>query len=189
MPLIIGPTVRYAGRPVYVGRYGRCFRCPLLEPDIRAALEVFPLPPINDETLPIMRPALAAPGPELSHRVVRSVVHAPSAAGAPDVALRLHRPKGAACALPCLVWMHGGGLVGMFRSGRCRQSARQHVRGVLRPARGPRCANSRRRGHRHRRRTGGAFSVFRGWRRTSRCADSPRAAEYLEYGRRGLIRR
>ena len=83
----------------------------LLEPDIRAALEMFPLPPINDDTLPIMRPALAAPGPELSDRVVRSVVHAPGAAGAPDVALRLHRPKGAAGALPCLVWMHGGGLV------------------------------------------------------------------------------
>ena len=31
----------------------------------RAALEVFPLPPINDETLPIMRPALAAPGPRV----------------------------------------------------------------------------------------------------------------------------
>ena len=83
----------------------------LLDPDIRAALELFPFPPINDETLPIMRPALAAPGPELSDRVVRSVVHAPGAAGSPDVALHVHRPADAVGDLPCLVWMHGGGLV------------------------------------------------------------------------------
>ncbi len=83
----------------------------LLDPDIRAALELFPFPPINAETLPIMRPALAAPGPELSDRVVRSVVHAPGAAGSPDVALHVHRPAGATGPLPCLVWMHGGGLV------------------------------------------------------------------------------
>ena len=83
----------------------------LLDPDIRAGLELFPFPPINADTLPIMRPALAAPGPELSNRVVRSVVHAPGADGAPDVALRVHRPAAATGALPCLVWMHGGGLV------------------------------------------------------------------------------
>lgn len=83
----------------------------LLDPDIRAALELFPFPPINDETLPIMRPALAAPGPELSDRVVRSIVHAPGAAGSPDVALHVHQPADAVGDLPCLVWMHGGGLV------------------------------------------------------------------------------
>ena len=83
----------------------------LLDPDIRAALELFPFPPINTDTLPLMRPALAAPGPELSDRVVRSVVHAPGAAGSPDVALHVHRPAGSTGPLPCLVWMHGGGLV------------------------------------------------------------------------------
>ena len=83
----------------------------LLDPEIRATLELFPFPPINDETLGIMRPALAAPGPELTARVTRSVVHAPGPDGAPDVELRVHRPEGATGALPCLVWMHGGGLV------------------------------------------------------------------------------
>lgn len=83
----------------------------LLDPDIRTALELFPFPPINDDTLPIMRPALAAPGPELPDRVTRSVVDAPGPAGAPTVALRVHRPAGTTGALPCIVWMHGGGLV------------------------------------------------------------------------------
>jgi acetyl esterase/lipase len=83
----------------------------LLDPEIRAALELFPFPAIDDNTLPVMRPALAAPGAELSDRVTRSLVHAPGAAGSPDVALRIHRPAGATGALPCLVWMHGGGLV------------------------------------------------------------------------------
>ncbi len=83
----------------------------LLDPEIRATLELFPFPPINDDTLGIMRPALAAPGPELTARVTRSVVHAPGPDGAPDVELRVHRPEGATGALPCLVWMHGGGLV------------------------------------------------------------------------------
>ncbi len=83
----------------------------LLDPEIRATLELFPFPPINDDTLAIMRPALAAPGPELTTRVTRSVVRAPGPDGAPDVELRVHRPEGATGALPCLVWMHGGGLV------------------------------------------------------------------------------
>ena len=83
----------------------------LLDPEIRAVLEMFPFPPINDDTLALMRPALAAPGPELTDRVTRSVVHAPGLGGAPDVALRVHRPTEATGALPCLVWMHGGGLV------------------------------------------------------------------------------
>lgn len=83
----------------------------LLDPDIRAALELFSFPPINAETLSIMRPALGAPGPELSDRVVRTVVHAPGTAGSPDVVLRVHRPASATGTLACLVWMHGGGLV------------------------------------------------------------------------------
>lgn len=100
-----------APEAVYVGGMDADAVARLLDPDIRAALELFPFPPINADTLPIMRPALAAPGPELSDRVVRSVVHAPGTAGTPDVALHVHRPAGATGPLPCLVWMHGGGLV------------------------------------------------------------------------------
>ena len=97
--------------PVYVGSMDAASVARLLDPDIRAALELFPFPPINEETLPIMRPALAAPGPDLSDRVVRTILHAPGIGGSPDVVLRVHRPATATGALPCLVWMHGGGLV------------------------------------------------------------------------------
>ena len=188
MPLIIGPTVRYGGRTRFtLAGMDAASVARLLEPDIRAALEVFPLPPINDETLPIMRPALAAPGPELSDRVVRSVIHAPSAAGAPDVARRLHRPKGARwrTAVSCVDARRRAGRdvpiwpVPTVRSPtRFAEYSGPHEDLDVRTHVGGRG-----------RRTGGASSVFRRRRRTSRCADSPRAAEYWEYGRRGLIRR
>ena len=97
--------------PVYVGSMDAASVARLLDPDICAALELFPFPPITEETLPIMRPALAAPGPDLSDRVVRTILHAPGIGGSPDVVLRVHRPATATGALPCLVWMHGGGLV------------------------------------------------------------------------------
>jgi hypothetical protein len=60
----------------------------LLDADIRAALELFPFPPINDDTRAMMRPALAAPGKELTDRVIRLVVHAPGPTGSPDIALQ-----------------------------------------------------------------------------------------------------
>lgn len=98
--------------PVYVGAMDAASVSRLLDADISALLEQFPFPPINDDTLAVMRDALAAPYTgELSDRVVRSTILVPGPAGSPDVALRVHRPADAAGPLPCLIWMHGGGLV------------------------------------------------------------------------------
>jgi acetyl esterase/lipase len=47
----------------------------------------------------------------LSDDVDRSEVLVPGPAGAPEVALRIHRPKGVDGDLPCVYWMHGGGMV------------------------------------------------------------------------------
>ena len=105
-------TVRSEGRTRFTfGTMDAASVSRLLDADIRAVLELFPFPAINTETLPIMRSALAAPGPELSDGVIRSIVHIPGAAGSPQIALRVHRPARATGALACLVWMHGGGLV------------------------------------------------------------------------------
>lgn len=43
--------------------------------------------------------------------VERSNLTIPGAAGAPEVLLRVYRPVGQSHALPCLVWIHGGGYV------------------------------------------------------------------------------
>ncbi len=85
----------------------------LLDPAAAAALEAFPLDlgALSDETLPAIREALAQlPVPELSDAVTRTDHEV---AGSGGVVVRVHRPVGAApdAALPCVYWMHGGGLV------------------------------------------------------------------------------
>jgi acetyl esterase/lipase len=47
----------------------------------------------------------------LSDAVERRDYRVPGPPGAPDVAVRVHRPRNAGPALPCLVSMHGGGYV------------------------------------------------------------------------------
>ena len=84
-----------------------------LDPDIRAALEVAPFPPISAETLEAVRigrySQVDIEG--LSTSVTRTSVSVPGPEGSPEVSLRIHRPADATGLLPCLVWMHGGGLV------------------------------------------------------------------------------
>jgi acetyl esterase/lipase len=83
----------------------------LLDPDAAAALEAFPLDlgTLSDATLPEIRAAMAAfPAVELSDRVARTDHVVPGAEG---VVVRVHRPIGVAGELPCVYWMHGGGLV------------------------------------------------------------------------------
>lgn len=85
----------------------------LIDPEAAAALAAFPLDlgALSDATLPGIRAAMASlPAPELSERVRRSQ-HA--IGGADDVVVRVHRPVDAdpQAALPCLYWIHGGGLV------------------------------------------------------------------------------
>jgi acetyl esterase/lipase len=81
----------------------------LLDPDAATALADFPLDlgSLSDETLPQIRAAMAALPPlELSDRVTRVDHQTPD-----GVVVRLHRPVGVEGALPCVYWMHGGGLV------------------------------------------------------------------------------
>ncbi|MFN0090427.1 MAG: alpha/beta hydrolase [Acidimicrobiales bacterium] len=81
----------------------------LLDPDAAEALAAFPLDlgALSDETLPEVRAALAAmPAVELSDRVERVDHQTPG-----GVVVRVHRPVDAEGALPCVYWMHGGGLV------------------------------------------------------------------------------
>jgi acetyl esterase/lipase len=84
-----------------------------LDPDIRAALQAAPFPPINEETLPAVRASrysqVDVEG--LSAAVTRVSVSVPGPDSSPEVSLRIHRPADAHGRLPCLVWMHGGGLV------------------------------------------------------------------------------
>jgi acetyl esterase/lipase len=84
---------------------------PLLDPDVVAALAVlnFDSGRLSDRTLPKMRATrLLAPTAELSDQVVRTDHPIP---GSDDVVVRVHRPVDAKGALPCVYWMHGGGLV------------------------------------------------------------------------------
>lgn len=87
----------------------------LLDPDIAAGLAALPfdigevLGSLTDESLPGIREALATlPAPEVSDAVVRTDHVVDEATG---VVLRVHRPAGMTGALPCVYWMHGGGLV------------------------------------------------------------------------------
>jgi acetyl esterase/lipase len=83
----------------------------LLDPDVAAALAAFPmaLGSLSAESLPIIRQAFASmPALPLSDAVERTDHDVPAR---PGVNVRVHRPKNAAANLPCIYWMHGGGLV------------------------------------------------------------------------------
>lgn len=86
----------------------------LLDPEIREFLKTMPMMgPVVLEKLPALRAArlAAAVTPTLSDDVERRDYSIPGRDGAPEVKLRVHRPKGASGALPCIYWMHGGGYV------------------------------------------------------------------------------
>lgn len=83
----------------------------LLDPEAAVAVAEFPIDfgVLCDETLPTIRAALAAlPTPILSDLVERTEHVVPATDG---VTLRVHRPFGVEGDLPCVYWMHGGGLV------------------------------------------------------------------------------
>lgn len=83
----------------------------LLDPAAATMLANFPfdLGTLSDETLPGIRAAMGATPPvELSDAVSRVDHEVPGSGG---VVVRVHRPVGVEGALPCIYWMHGGGLV------------------------------------------------------------------------------
>jgi acetyl esterase/lipase len=83
----------------------------LVDPEIAAALAALPLAlgTLSAETLPMFREAFRSRPPvPLSDAVQRTDHDIPSRAG---VSVRVHRPKNASGKLPCIYWMHGGGLI------------------------------------------------------------------------------
>ena len=86
----------------------------LLDPEVAAALAQLPLR-VGDLTLEGLPAARAAYPPPLArplgHDVDRTDHRVPADATGPEVMVRVHRPRGVDGPLPCLVWMHGGGLV------------------------------------------------------------------------------
>ncbi|MBI4934233.1 MAG: alpha/beta hydrolase [Actinobacteria bacterium] len=88
---------------------------PLLDPEVKAALAQIPIDigsimgSLTDDSIALV-PELfgATPAPPLSDAVTREWHDVPGTEG---VTVRVHRPVGVDGALPCLVWMHGGGLV------------------------------------------------------------------------------
>ena len=86
----------------------------LIDPEIASLLATLPrMTSFTLDQIPAMRQIrldqLATI--TLSDAVERRDVAAPGANGAPDVRLRVHRPRGSAGPLPCLYFMHGGGYV------------------------------------------------------------------------------
>ena len=89
--------------------------CAPIDPDVAAVLAALPvdigalLGGLTDESLPQARAAMnQMPMPELSDAVERTDHEIP---GTDGVVVRVHRPVGATGTLPCLYWMHGGGLI------------------------------------------------------------------------------
>jgi len=86
----------------------------LLDPEIREALKAMPvMDGFAFDNLPAMREQRNAQVAllELSVQVERTTYTVPGPPGAPDVQVRVHRPKDATGDLPCLYFMHGGGYV------------------------------------------------------------------------------
>jgi acetyl esterase/lipase len=84
-----------------------------LNTDIRDALAAAPFPAISADTLQETRTSRYSRVNEadLTTAVSRRSVSVPGPDGAPEISLRIHRPADATGPLPCLYWMHGGGLV------------------------------------------------------------------------------
>ncbi|MCP3990202.1 MAG: alpha/beta hydrolase, partial [Actinomycetia bacterium] len=87
---------------------------PFFDPEVRATLEAGPsLGTVNAATLDTVRAnrLLLNEQVPLSDEVTRTDHVVPGPDGAPDIRLRVHRPRDAEGDLPCLYWIHGGGYV------------------------------------------------------------------------------
>lgn len=84
----------------------------LVDPELRPLLAAFPTVALTDETLAMLR-ARELPFARMDDMDVDlDERRVPGPAGAPDIGLRIYRPRGATGALPCIYHIHGGGYVG-----------------------------------------------------------------------------
>src|SRR5205823_893796 len=82
---------------------------PLINPDILPLLAPFAERRVAVDTLAQLRAQPLVPPPPLSDDVDRVDHAVPGPDGAPDVMVRVHRPKGLEGPLPCVYGIHGGG--------------------------------------------------------------------------------
>jgi triacylglycerol lipase len=82
---------------------------PLIDPDILPLLAPFAERRVAADTLAVLRGQQLVPPPPLSDEVERIDHVVPGPDGAPDVVVRVHRPKGIEGPLPCVYAIHGGG--------------------------------------------------------------------------------
>jgi triacylglycerol lipase len=82
----------------------------LVDPELRALLEVFPTITITPENLAAARGGWPAPAIDKSGVLFDRRI-APGSSGAPDIALSIFLPQNAARPLPCIYHMHGGGFI------------------------------------------------------------------------------
>ena len=93
-----------------------------IDPELVPGLEVYRMlgftePRLEGDVISVMREKLAElrafAGTQMppNDRVTRSDHLASGPEGARDVPVRLYRPAGATGPLPCLVWIHGGGMI------------------------------------------------------------------------------
>jgi acetyl esterase/lipase len=88
---------------------GRLIDKTLAEVSAKIGLPTFML---NDDNLASARALLATPVPyDATGAVSITMVSVPGKAGDPDVVLRVHRPAGSTSLLPCILYLHGGGMV------------------------------------------------------------------------------
>lgn len=80
----------------------------MLDPELRAVMDAFELPQLDDEVLAMMRSGAFPSAVELSDAVERTERTVP---GDPPVPVRVHRTAGATGRQPAVVSMHGGGYV------------------------------------------------------------------------------
>ncbi len=83
----------------------------LIDPDIRPLLANFENFRVAPDTLAAVRSQPIVPPAPLSDAVERIDHVVPGPPGAPDVTVRVHRPRGIGGTLPCVYAIHGGGYV------------------------------------------------------------------------------
>lgn len=83
----------------------------LVDPELLPVLEMFPDSPLTRETLPGLREQMLALMPPAETDAAITVETVPGPAGAPDIRLRILRPKDATGPLPVIYHTHGGGYV------------------------------------------------------------------------------
>ena len=86
----------------------------LTDPALSEARQALGMPDfhLTDSQLPMARDRLATGVPfKRPEGITSTEIQVPGAGEDPDIALRVHRPSGVTQALPCIYFIHGGGLV------------------------------------------------------------------------------